>query len=133
MGELVEPVLQVAVEDEIGGGQAGLELVRPAGPDDGRGDRRMGQHPGHRQGDQVDPGLLGPAAAGFFVTPSTMPGALIEPLFITDPFEGSIAASAAGQHAIAQGVAQAVEQYFAPAAPAPIPSITAAVAAAAGS
>ena len=32
--------------------------------------------------------LLGPAMAGYFATPSQMPGALIEPLFITDPFEG---------------------------------------------
>jgi N-acetylmuramoyl-L-alanine amidase len=42
-----------------------------------------------------------------------MPGALIEPLFITDPFEGSIAASTTGQQAIAHGMAEAVEQYFA--------------------
>ena len=44
-----------------------------------------------------------------------MPGALIEPLFITDPFEGSIADSKAGQEVIAGGLAQAVEQYFKPA------------------
>ncbi len=40
--------------------------------------------------------LLGPAKRGWFETPSRMPGALIEPLFITDPFEGSIASKAAG-------------------------------------
>jgi N-acetylmuramoyl-L-alanine amidase len=57
--------------------------------------------------------LLGPADPGWFSTPSEMPGALIEPLFITDPFEGSIAASASGQEVIAGGIAQAVEQYFA--------------------
>lgn len=57
--------------------------------------------------------LLGPADPGWFDTPSQMPGALIEPLFITDPFEGSIAASATGQQVIAAGLAQAVEQYFA--------------------
>ena len=45
-------------------------------------------------------------------TPSAMPGALIEPLFITDPYEASIAESAAGQEVIAGGLAQAVEQYF---------------------
>ncbi len=56
--------------------------------------------------------LLGPAKRGFFSTPSQMPGALIEPLFITDPFEGSIAASTTGQHVIAAGLARAVEQYF---------------------
>ena len=57
--------------------------------------------------------LLGPAKKGYFTTPSTMPGALVEPLFITDPFEGSIAASRAGQRVIASGLARAVEQYFA--------------------
>ena len=58
--------------------------------------------------------LLGPGVPGWFDTPSEMPGALIEPLFITDPFEGSIADSASGQQVIAGGLAQAVEQYFGP-------------------
>ena len=57
--------------------------------------------------------LLGPAKRGYFITPSLMPGALIEPLFITDPFEASIAASPRGQHVIATGLARAIEQYFA--------------------
>ena len=56
--------------------------------------------------------LLGPAKSGYFTTPSEMPGALIEPLDITDPFEASIAASAHGQQIIAAGIAAAVEQYF---------------------
>ena len=56
--------------------------------------------------------LLGPAKAGYFSTPSRMPGALIEPLFLTDPFEASIAASTRGQHVIAAGIATAVGQYF---------------------
>lgn len=56
--------------------------------------------------------LLGPAKAGYFSTPSQMPGVVVEPLYITDPFEGTIAASSVGQHAIASGIAQAVEQYF---------------------
>ena len=38
--------------------------------------------------------------------------ALIEPLFITDPFEGAIADSRHGQEVIAAGLATAVEQYF---------------------
>ncbi|MGD0879972.1 MAG: N-acetylmuramoyl-L-alanine amidase [Acidimicrobiales bacterium] len=59
--------------------------------------------------------LLGPAMAGYFSTPSQMPGALVEPLFITDPFEGSLAASGRGQRVIAQGLATAIDQYFAPA------------------
>jgi N-acetylmuramoyl-L-alanine amidase len=58
--------------------------------------------------------LLGPAAPGFFTTPSQMPGAVIEPLYLTDPFEGSLADSASGQHVIAQGIASAVEQYLYP-------------------
>jgi N-acetylmuramoyl-L-alanine amidase len=61
--------------------------------------------------------LLGPADPGFSTSPSLMPGALIEPLFITDPYEGSLAASASGQQVIAGGLAQAIEQYFTPAAP----------------
>jgi N-acetylmuramoyl-L-alanine amidase len=57
--------------------------------------------------------LLGPAyPAGGFTTPSGMPGALIEPLFLTDPFEASIAASGKGQQLIADGMATAVERYF---------------------
>jgi N-acetylmuramoyl-L-alanine amidase len=61
--------------------------------------------------------LLGPAKAGYFSTPSQMPGALIEPLFITDPLEGSIAASVHGQQVVAGGLALAVGQYFAAAPP----------------
>ena len=56
--------------------------------------------------------ILGPAKAGYFSTPSEMPGALVEPLFITNPAEASIADGGAGQQAIARGLATAVEQYF---------------------
>jgi len=56
--------------------------------------------------------LIGPAKKGYFSTPSTMPGALVEPLFITDPFEGTIAASNHGHRVIAAGLARAIEQYF---------------------
>ena len=65
--------------------------------------------------------LLGPADPGWFDTPSLMPGALIEPLFITDPFEGSLAASTEGQQVIAHGLATAVEQYFGPPVAAKVP------------
>jgi N-acetylmuramoyl-L-alanine amidase len=58
--------------------------------------------------------LLGPAAAGYFTTPSRMPGAVIEPLYLTDPFEGSIADSTAGQTVIARGIASAIEHFLAP-------------------
>jgi N-acetylmuramoyl-L-alanine amidase len=43
-----------------------------------------------------------------------MPSALIEPLFITEPFEGTIAAGARGQETIAKGLTLAIEQYFGP-------------------
>jgi N-acetylmuramoyl-L-alanine amidase len=56
--------------------------------------------------------LLGPAQKGYFETPSQMPGALIEPLFVTDPFEGSIAATVHGQQVMAAAIAEAVDQYF---------------------
>jgi N-acetylmuramoyl-L-alanine amidase len=58
--------------------------------------------------------LLGPAQAGYFTTPSQMPGAVIEPLYLTDPFEGTIAASTRGQTVIAKGIATAIEQYLSP-------------------
>jgi N-acetylmuramoyl-L-alanine amidase len=56
--------------------------------------------------------VLGPAKAGYFSTPSTMPGALIEPLFLTDPFEGSIAVSPAGQQIMAAAIAKGVTDYL---------------------
>jgi N-acetylmuramoyl-L-alanine amidase len=61
--------------------------------------------------------LLGPAAAGYFSSPSEMPGAVIEPLYLTDPFEGSIADTTHGQTVIAQGIASAVEKFLAPPSP----------------
>jgi N-acetylmuramoyl-L-alanine amidase len=62
--------------------------------------------------------LLGPSMAGFFATPSQMPGALIEPLFVTDPFEGSLAAGTRGQQVIAGGLVTAIDGYFgSPASP----------------
>ena len=57
--------------------------------------------------------LLGPPVPGWFSTPSNMPGALIEPLFITDPFEGTLAETPSDQQVIAGGLALAVEEYFA--------------------
>lgn len=57
--------------------------------------------------------LLGPAQQGYFTTPSDMPGTVVEPLYVTDPFEGTIAASSVGQHAIASGLDRAVLAYFA--------------------
>jgi N-acetylmuramoyl-L-alanine amidase len=58
--------------------------------------------------------LIGPAMAGFFSTPSKMPGAVTEPLYVSDPFEGSIARSASGQMVIAQEISNAIEQFLRP-------------------
>ena len=51
--------------------------------------------------------LIGPAKAGYFSSPSQMPGTVIEPLYLTDPFEGSIADTAHGQMVIAQAASHA--------------------------
>jgi N-acetylmuramoyl-L-alanine amidase len=56
--------------------------------------------------------LIGPAMSGFFSTPSGMPGVVTEPLYLTDPYEGSIADSVHGQKVIAEGIASGIEQYF---------------------
>lgn len=56
--------------------------------------------------------LLGPADPGYVSTPSQMAGALVEPLYITDPFEASLAASALGQEVISDGLATAIEGFF---------------------
>ena len=58
--------------------------------------------------------LIGPAMSGYFSTPSQMPGAVIEPLYLTDPFEGSIAVNAADRKIIATGIASAVERFLMP-------------------
>jgi N-acetylmuramoyl-L-alanine amidase len=56
--------------------------------------------------------VLGPAAPPYFSTASTMPGALTEPLYLTDPFEGTIASSPTGQKLLAAAIAKAVEQFL---------------------
>ena len=56
--------------------------------------------------------LLGPAQAGYFSNPSQMPGAVIEPLYLTDPFEGSIADTAHGQMVIARRPGDAQSRPF---------------------
>ncbi len=54
--------------------------------------------------------ILGPAAPNYVSEPSRMPGVLVEPLFITNAAEASIAASEDGQSALAQGISDALEQ-----------------------
>jgi peptidoglycan/xylan/chitin deacetylase (PgdA/CDA1 family) len=55
---------------------------------------------------------LGPARPPRFRDPTRMPGVIVEPLFISDPVQVSIAASTAGQWDIAGALATAVESYF---------------------
>ena len=55
---------------------------------------------------------LGPAAPGWFSHPSNMPGALCEPLFLTNPDEQHLAMSASGQKAMATAFAHAIDAYF---------------------
>ena len=55
---------------------------------------------------------LGPAFPPRFRDPTRMPGVIVEPLFISDPKEASIAASERGQATIADALATAVARYF---------------------
>jgi len=48
---------------------------------------------------------LGPLSPGWVDNPSGMPGALVEPLFITNPSEAQIASDPAGQQKIAEALA----------------------------
>ena len=57
--------------------------------------------------------LLGPAKTGYNDAPSQMPGALVEPLFISNGAEGTLAASQAGQDAIASGITTAINSFAA--------------------
>ena len=41
-----------------------------------------------------------------------MPGAVIEPLYLTDPFEGSLADTAQGQMVIGRGLVAAIETFL---------------------
>lgn len=55
---------------------------------------------------------LGPTSAGVTTVASAMPGALVEPLFLTNPTEAEMAASADGQQAIATGLSQGIETFL---------------------
>jgi N-acetylmuramoyl-L-alanine amidase len=56
--------------------------------------------------------LLGPAQTGYVDHPSTMPGALVEPLFLTSPADADLATTPADQRAIATGITHAVQQFL---------------------
>ena len=72
--------------------------------------------------------LLGPAYPGWNDHPSQIPGALIEPVFVTDRYEDGIVASQAGDRAIASGIAKAVEAFDSVVAPRAAPRPMAAAA-----
>ncbi len=55
---------------------------------------------------------LGPAEPGWFDHPSRMPGALCEPLFLTDPGEAAVAVSPHGRQVLAQAFVKAIGDYF---------------------
>ena len=55
---------------------------------------------------------LGPALKGWVDSPSQMPGALVEPLFLTNPDEAKFASDPAGQQRIAVGLAAGLKSYF---------------------
>lgn len=55
---------------------------------------------------------LGPALTGWVDDPSQMPGALVEPLFITHPQEARIAADPSGQQRVAVALEAGLQKYF---------------------
>lgn len=55
---------------------------------------------------------LGPALKGWVDDPSRMPGALVEPLFLTNPTEARFAADPAGQQRIAAALEAGLQKYF---------------------
>jgi N-acetylmuramoyl-L-alanine amidase len=55
---------------------------------------------------------LGPAESGWVDNPSQMPGALVEPLFLTNESEARIASSPAGQQRIASALKTGLEKYL---------------------
>lgn len=55
---------------------------------------------------------LGPASAGWVDDPSQMPGALVEPLFITNAAEAQLASDPAGQQRIAEAMQAGLVKFF---------------------
>jgi N-acetylmuramoyl-L-alanine amidase len=56
--------------------------------------------------------LLGPPASGWVDQPTAMPGALVEPLFLTNITDAKYAAEASGQQRIAAALHQGVTKFF---------------------
>jgi N-acetylmuramoyl-L-alanine amidase len=62
---------------------------------------------------------LGPSKPGWNDHPTTMPGALVEPFFVSDPVEAEVAQSVEGQRAIASGLKQGLIGFLASLGPTP--------------
>lgn len=56
--------------------------------------------------------LLGPPQPGVLDASTSMPGALVEPLFLSSPAEARLAASQAGQHEIARALAEGLQAFL---------------------
>ena len=56
--------------------------------------------------------LLGPAATGWVDDPTSMPGALVEPLFLTNPTDARLAADPAVQQRMADALRQGLEKFL---------------------
>lgn len=56
--------------------------------------------------------MLGPAATGWVDQPSGMPGALVEPLFLTNAADARLAADTSGQQRIASALRTGVEKFL---------------------
>jgi N-acetylmuramoyl-L-alanine amidase len=65
---------------------------------------------------------LGPVKQGWNDFPTQMPGALVEPFFVSDPIEAEVAQSPEGRGAIATGLEQGLIGFLA--SPAPTPTAT---------
>jgi len=57
--------------------------------------------------------LLGPPEPGWLDQGTAMPGALVEPLFLTAPPEAAVAASPSGQRRLASALTAGLESYLA--------------------
>lgn len=87
--------------------RAGLAALNRPAPDRGVIDDSAGGESGG--GNLV---LLGPRIPGYVDEPSAMPGALVEPLFLTNPDDLTAVASPRGVDALSESITRGVEDYL---------------------
>jgi N-acetylmuramoyl-L-alanine amidase len=87
--------------------RAGLAALNRPSPDRGVIDDSSGGESGG--GHLV---LLGPRVPGYVDEPSVMPGALVEPLFLTNPEDLTVVASPRGVDTLAGAISRGVEEYL---------------------